>query len=172
MIELMATPFMLFFCTYKMITTVLFSTNLLEDQKEMLLMVLLVLLCSTMLITISAFSWRSHGRWKAFQLPQGDMGWPVLGETLPFLKPHPSTSIGDFMEQRISKYVTQTLRIFSKLWWHYVSRMQMSYKLGLLIKEGGRDSFIYIVDMHRPAFARYEQGAFLVSNLHTKSNEL
>ncbi|XP_073105507.1 cholesterol 22-hydroxylase CYP90B27 isoform X1 [Elaeis guineensis] len=87
-----------------MITTVRVAISLLEGQKEMFLIVLLLLLCSTILITISAFSWRSHGRWKAFGFPQGDMGWPVLGETLPFLKPHPSTSIGDFMEQRISKY--------------------------------------------------------------------
>ncbi|XP_038979193.1 cytochrome P450 90B1-like [Phoenix dactylifera] len=98
MIELMTISSMLCF-TYKMITM-----SPLEDQKEMFLIVLLVLLCSTILITISAFSWRSHGQQKAFRLPQGDMGWPVLGETLPFLKPHPSTSIGDFMQQRISKH--------------------------------------------------------------------
>lgn len=30
-------------------------------------------------------------------LPRGTFGWPLLGETLSFLKPHPSNSIGAFL---------------------------------------------------------------------------
>ncbi|KAH6825492.1 Cytochrome P450 superfamily protein [Perilla frutescens var. hirtella] len=37
-------------------------------------------------------------------LPPGNMGWPFLGETIPYLKPYPATSVGQFMEQHISKY--------------------------------------------------------------------
>ncbi|XP_062102387.1 cholesterol 22-monohydroxylase CYP90B51 [Humulus lupulus] len=41
---------------------------------------------------------------KRFNLPPGDMGWPFLGETIGYLRPYSATSIGDFMEQHISRY--------------------------------------------------------------------
>ncbi|KAL6956418.1 hypothetical protein U1Q18_046881, partial [Sarracenia purpurea var. burkii] len=37
-------------------------------------------------------------------LPKGSFGWPLLGETLAFLKPHPSTSIGAFLQDHCSRY--------------------------------------------------------------------
>ncbi|XP_038990056.1 cytochrome P450 90B2-like isoform X2 [Phoenix dactylifera] len=37
-------------------------------------------------------------------LPPGGLGWPFLGETFSYLKPHPATSMGQFMEQHISRY--------------------------------------------------------------------
>ncbi|XP_047340634.1 cytochrome P450 724B1-like [Impatiens glandulifera] len=37
-------------------------------------------------------------------IPKGSFGWPLLGETLAFLKPHPSNSIGSFLQQHCSKY--------------------------------------------------------------------
>nr|XP_010936277.2 LOW QUALITY PROTEIN: cytochrome P450 90B2 [Elaeis guineensis] len=37
-------------------------------------------------------------------LPPGRSGWPFLGETFSYLKPHPATSIGQFMEQHVSRY--------------------------------------------------------------------
>ncbi|KAK9285321.1 hypothetical protein L1049_024512 [Liquidambar formosana] len=37
-------------------------------------------------------------------LPPGNMGWPFLGETIGYLKPYSATSIGEFMEQHISRY--------------------------------------------------------------------
>ncbi|KAL6993593.1 hypothetical protein U1Q18_011706 [Sarracenia purpurea var. burkii] len=37
-------------------------------------------------------------------LPPGNMGWPFIGETIGYLKPYSATTIGDFMEQHISKY--------------------------------------------------------------------
>nr|NP_001291242.1 cytochrome P450 90B1-like precursor [Populus euphratica]AER08630.1 steroid 22-alpha hydroxylase [Populus euphratica] len=39
-----------------------------------------------------------------FNLPPGNMGWPFLGETIGYLKPYSATSIGEFMEQHISRY--------------------------------------------------------------------
>ncbi|XP_059281919.1 cytochrome P450 724B1-like [Lycium ferocissimum] len=37
-------------------------------------------------------------------IPKGTFGWPLLGETLSFLKPHPSNSIGAFLQQHCSRY--------------------------------------------------------------------
>ncbi|KAJ0965274.1 hypothetical protein J5N97_026412 [Dioscorea zingiberensis] len=36
--------------------------------------------------------------------PSGSFGWPLVGETLSFLTPHGSNSLGDFLEQHISRY--------------------------------------------------------------------
>lgn len=36
-------------------------------------------------------------------IPKGTFGWPLLGETLSFLKPHPSNSIGTFLQQHCSR---------------------------------------------------------------------
>ncbi|KAK6154237.1 hypothetical protein DH2020_008485 [Rehmannia glutinosa] len=35
---------------------------------------------------------------------KGSFGWPLLGETLSFLKPHPSTSPGAFLQNHCSRY--------------------------------------------------------------------
>ncbi|XP_062152834.1 cytochrome P450 724B1-like [Alnus glutinosa] len=37
-------------------------------------------------------------------VPRGSFGWPILGETLPFLKPHPSNSLGAFLKDHCSRY--------------------------------------------------------------------
>ncbi|CAB4274566.1 unnamed protein product [Prunus armeniaca] len=36
--------------------------------------------------------------------PKGSFGWPILGQTLTFLKPHPSNSLGAFLQHHCSRY--------------------------------------------------------------------
>ncbi|KAL6287131.1 hypothetical protein ACE6H2_011521 [Prunus campanulata] len=36
--------------------------------------------------------------------PKGSFGWPMLGQTLAFLKPHPSNSLGAFLQHHCSRY--------------------------------------------------------------------
>ncbi|ERM96643.1 hypothetical protein AMTR_s00001p00272360 [Amborella trichopoda] len=64
---------------------------------------LFVLLLSA--ISLAILMWRAKKRERKFQkFPPGRMGWPFVGETLALIKPHPSTSIGEFMEQHISRH--------------------------------------------------------------------
>ncbi|XP_043712435.1 cytochrome P450 90B1-like [Telopea speciosissima] len=41
---------------------------------------------------------------RTLNLPPGNTGWPFLGETIGYLKPHSATSTGEFMEQHISRF--------------------------------------------------------------------
>ncbi|MCE3215395.1 hypothetical protein HAX54_002263 [Datura stramonium] len=46
----------------------------------------------------------NNGTSTSLVIPKGTFGWPLLGETLSFLKPHPSNSIGNFLQQHCSRY--------------------------------------------------------------------
>lgn len=37
-------------------------------------------------------------------IPHGTMGWPFIGETLGYLQPHNSNTVGTFLQERCSKY--------------------------------------------------------------------
>lgn len=41
---------------------------------------------------------------RARNLPRGSEGWPLLGETLAFLSPHRSNSLGRFLQDHCSRY--------------------------------------------------------------------
>ncbi|KAL5210994.1 hypothetical protein ABZP36_006617 [Zizania latifolia] len=47
--------------------------------------------------------WRGMKR-KRPNLPPGAAGWPFVGETFGYLRTHPATSVGHFMEQHIARY--------------------------------------------------------------------
>ncbi|GLJ05903.1 hypothetical protein SUGI_0027860 [Cryptomeria japonica] len=51
--------------------------------------------------------WRSNpigSKRNNMRLPPGRMGWPLLGETLSYLRPHIATTPGAFMEHHTSRY--------------------------------------------------------------------
>ncbi|GAV90900.1 p450 domain-containing protein [Cephalotus follicularis] len=67
-------------------------------EPELLLLLLPSILS---LILILILTKRKPSR---LNLPPGNMGWPFLGETIGYLRPYSATSIGEFMEQHISRY--------------------------------------------------------------------
>ncbi|KAJ8764281.1 hypothetical protein K2173_006021 [Erythroxylum novogranatense] len=68
-------------------------------DSQLLVLFLLPSLISLLLIFIIV-----QRKQASFNLPPGNMGWPFLGETIGYLRPYSATSIGDFMEQHISRY--------------------------------------------------------------------
>ncbi|OVA04504.1 Cytochrome P450 [Macleaya cordata] len=64
---------------------------------------LLLLLSSTILALVLIYDLFKRKE-KALKLPPGNMGWPFIGETISYLKPYSATTVGDFMEQHISRY--------------------------------------------------------------------
>ncbi|XP_008790366.2 cytochrome P450 90B1-like [Phoenix dactylifera] len=67
---------------------------------------LLLLLSLTLVALIIFFTFRRSGKTdnKRLKLPQGNLGWPLIGETISFMQPHSSASLGGFMDQHIAKY--------------------------------------------------------------------
>nr|UHB15507.1 cytochrome P450 [Paris polyphylla] len=67
---------------------------------------LILVLSSLIVILIIFFSFKSNGKSenKLAKLPPGQMGWPFIGQTIPFMQPHSSASLGLFMDQNIAKY--------------------------------------------------------------------
>ncbi|ONK76129.1 uncharacterized protein A4U43_C03F24240 [Asparagus officinalis] len=71
--------------------------------------VLLFLLFPTLLVLTAAFLGLKLGHdngWKkkGLKVPPGEMGWPLLGETIAFRRTHPCTSLGQYMEEHVQKY--------------------------------------------------------------------
>ncbi|PKA61930.1 Cytochrome P450 90B1 [Apostasia shenzhenica] len=70
----------------------------------------LVLLSGSFLLTLLTFlSFRSAGGRKTgkpnYNLPPGDLGgWPLIGDTIPFMQPHSSGSLGDFLDRRVAAH--------------------------------------------------------------------
>ncbi|XP_020256267.1 cytochrome P450 90B1-like [Asparagus officinalis] len=68
----------------------------------------LLLGISTLIIALIIFlGFRSNDKLdgKSLKLPPGNLGgWPLIGDTIPFMQPHSSASLGTFMDQHIAKY--------------------------------------------------------------------
>ncbi|KAK1323424.1 Cytochrome P450 90B1 [Acorus calamus] len=56
-----------------------------------------------LIVCIKSTKYRNKNK-KRFKLPPGRKGWPFVGETFPYLKPHHATTMGDFMENHISRF--------------------------------------------------------------------
>ncbi|KAL5218329.1 hypothetical protein ABZP36_019013 [Zizania latifolia] len=52
---------------------------------------------------VQYYCWRGTKR-KWPNLPPGAVGWPFVGETFGYLRAHPATSVGRFMQQHIARY--------------------------------------------------------------------
>ncbi|CAJ2669678.1 unnamed protein product [Trifolium pratense] len=64
------------------------------------------------------------------KLPHGSMGWwPFLGETLNFLKPHESNSLGSFLQERCSRYG----RVFKSHLFGYPTIVSCDFELNMFI---------------------------------------
>ncbi|XP_039137326.1 cytochrome P450 90B2 isoform X1 [Dioscorea cayenensis subsp. rotundata] len=64
----------------------------------------LLLLLSLALISLFLFFTLIKCRRRRAKLPPGTSGYPFIGETFAYLKPHKATSIGHFMKQHMSRY--------------------------------------------------------------------
>ncbi|XP_010503731.1 PREDICTED: cytochrome P450 90B1 [Camelina sativa] len=72
-----------------------------ETEHHTLLPLLLLPSLLSLLLFLILLKRRSRTR---FNLPPGQSGWPFLGETIGYLKPYSATTLGDFMQQHVSKY--------------------------------------------------------------------
>ncbi|AEE78691.1 steroid 22-alpha-hydroxylase (DWF4) [Arabidopsis thaliana] len=64
----------------------------------------LLLLPSLLSLLLFLILLKRRNRKTRFNLPPGKSGWPFLGETIGYLKPYTATTLGDFMQQHVSKY--------------------------------------------------------------------
>ncbi|XP_020572910.1 cytochrome P450 90B2 [Phalaenopsis equestris] len=57
----------------------------------------------TLFFYLYLFLWKKRSK-PTLHLPPGRQGLPFLGETFSYLKPHPATTIGQFMQDHITRY--------------------------------------------------------------------
>ncbi|CAN6307400.1 unnamed protein product [Urochloa humidicola] len=69
-----------------------------------ILLALLTFYTTTIAKCHGAHRWRRPAKKKRPNLPPGALGWPFVGETFAYLRPHPATSVGRFMEQHVARY--------------------------------------------------------------------
>lgn len=53
---------------------------------------------------LTLLKWRTATPKNRPNLPPGSRGWPFVGQTFAYLKPHSATSTGQFMNQHIARY--------------------------------------------------------------------
>ncbi|KAH9300968.1 hypothetical protein KI387_012551, partial [Taxus chinensis] len=75
----------------------------LESIKPAILMISLLAMVVMIVLKLVERSNPSGGR-RRKKLPPGRMGWPLLGETISYLKPHLATTPGTFMEHHTLRY--------------------------------------------------------------------
>ncbi|RRT60114.1 hypothetical protein B296_00025710 [Ensete ventricosum] len=56
------------------------------------------------LVALFFYVYLTRWRRKRLNLPPGGAGWPFVGDTFAYLKPHPATTVGRFMEQHIARF--------------------------------------------------------------------
>jgi hypothetical protein len=61
-------------------------------------------------------------------LPPGSVGWPFIGETFGYLRAHPATSVGHFMNQHIARSVPCSLFICAHPW--IIDRTELTSSCG------------------------------------------
>ena len=77
---------------------------------ELLFFLPFILLALLTFYTTAAAQCHGARRWrptkkKRRNLPPGAPGWPLVGETFGYLRPHPATSVSRFMEQHVARCV-------------------------------------------------------------------
>ncbi|CAL0332990.1 unnamed protein product [Lupinus luteus] len=81
------------------------------------------------------------------KLPHGNMGWPLIGETLSFLKPHRSNSLGNFLQEHCSRYG----KVFKTHVFGYPTIISCDFELNMFIlqNEGTMFPVDYPKVMHK-----------------------
>nr|AJT59559.1 CYP90B27v2 [Veratrum californicum] len=71
-------------------------------------MELLLLIPAFIVAIIIFFSFKSTNgtSTKPLKLPPGQMGWPFIGHTIPFMQPHSSASLGPYIDLNTARYGT------------------------------------------------------------------
>nr|CAD1832852.1 unnamed protein product [Ananas comosus var. bracteatus] len=71
----------------------------------LLLLVPFLAILALNIFIVRCSHWNAAARCgRPLRLPPGSSGWPLVGETVSFMRPHSSASLGDFIDRRIAKY--------------------------------------------------------------------